>query len=102
MNKKLWIAVAAVGGMLALPARAADHADGTPATLNQPDASSDITDLFVWMADATHANLVMDVFPNAMTGSKFSNAVKYVFHTTAHTSYTATTGNQTADVICTF
>src|SRR4051812_5896824 len=63
------------------PARAADHADGTAASLDVPDGSSDITDLFAWMSsDAKRVNLVMDVFPNAAPGTKLSNAVKYVFH----------------------
>ncbi len=63
------------------PARAADHADGTPASLDQPDASSDLADVFAWMsADAGKVNLAMTVFPGAVAGSKFSDAVKYVFH----------------------
>jgi len=63
------------------PARAADHGDGTPASLDQPDASSDIADVFAWTsADATKVNLAMTVFPGAVAGSKFSDAVKYVFH----------------------
>ena len=83
------------------PAYAADHTDGTASVLNVPDASSDITDVYAWMADATHVNLVMDVFPNAVTGSKFSNVVQYVFHTTAKAGLLATTSTP-ANVICTF
>ena len=92
----LFILAAAAG-----PVLAADHTDGTPANLNQPDASSDITDVFAWTADASHVNLVMDVFPNAMAGSKFSNVVKYVFHTQAKASLLAATAT-TASIVCTF
>ncbi len=103
MRNRRLLAVALVGAAwLSSPARAADHTDGTPATLNQPDASSDITDVYTWMADATHLNLVMDVFPNAVVGSKFSNAVQYVFHLTSKASLLATSGINSYTAICTF
>ena len=53
----------------------------------QPDASSDITDVFTWMADANNAVLIMDVFPGATGASKFSDAVKYVFHTSSVSAF---------------
>src|SRR5262245_16020382 len=86
---------------------AADHTDGTPSQLNQPDPSSDITDVFAWMSDATHLTLIMDVFPGAtpaedasMPVSQFSNAVKYVFHTSSKMTLL---GMPTpVNIICTF
>ncbi|HZS41228.1 MAG TPA: DUF4331 family protein [Polyangia bacterium] len=101
MAKRLTWKILALSALLSGSALAADHADGTPATLNQPDASSDITDVFAWMADANHVNLVMDVFPNAVTGSKFSNTVQYVFHTTSKATLLSATSTP-ANVICTF
>ena len=71
-----WIrTVGVLAAVLLSPlAIAADHADGTPTTLNNPDASADITDLFAWMtSDGTKLNLVMDVFPGAMGGATASN-----------------------------
>jgi hypothetical protein len=89
--------------LLLLPtARAADHADGTPLSLDAPDAAADITDLLTWMSpDAKTVNLVMDVHPNAVPGTQFSDAVKYVFHLTSKASFLSTTG-VTSNVICTF
>lgn len=101
-----WIrTVGVLAAVLLSPlAIAADHADGTPTTLNNPDASADITDLFAWMtSDGTKLNLVMDVFPGAMggaTASKFSNAVKYVFHTSSGPAFGMPMSQ--ANVICTF
>jgi hypothetical protein len=99
-----WIRAVGVMATLALPwtARGADHADGTPGTLFSPDASSDITDIFAWMSpDSMKIKLVMDVAPGAMSTTKFSDAVKYVFHTNSKASFTATPANA-VDVICTF
>ncbi|HEY3358731.1 MAG TPA: hypothetical protein VGQ83_36120 [Polyangia bacterium] len=81
MRKTVTVAVAlVVAAAAASLAVAADHADGTPAALNQPDPSSDITDLFAWMTpDAARLNLIMDVSPGATAGTQFSDAVKYVF-----------------------
>src|SRR5262245_36943678 len=73
------LALLAALGLIPL-AQAADHADGSNAALRQPDASSDITDVYAWMAPSgPNMFLVMDVFPNAASSSKFSNQVKYVF-----------------------
>ena len=102
MRKTLLPTVGVLAASLLSPlAIAADHGDGTPATLNQPDGSSDITDVFAWMtSDGTKMNLVMDVFPGAMTASKFSDAVKYAFHTASGAAFGATTNR--VNVICTF
>jgi hypothetical protein len=82
---------------------AADHADGTttagPALALEPAA--DVNDLFAWMsASATQVNLVMSVFPGATTASRFSDAVKYVFHTSSVSAYLGTAVSR--DIICTF
>ena len=62
---------------------ASDHGDGTasgPPLALEPAA--DINDVFAWMTPAaTQVNLAMSVFPGATTASRFSDAVKYVFHT---------------------
>jgi hypothetical protein len=80
---------------------AADHADGTPANLDKPDASSDITDLFAWMSsDAKTVNLVIDVYPKAVSGTAFSDAVKYVFHLDSKASLLAAPTSM--QIICTF
>ena len=100
-----WIRVVGLVAALGLPlsARGADHADGTPSNLFiGSDTSSDITDIFAWMSpDAMKMKLVMDVAPGAMTGTKFSNAVKYVFHTTSRAAFTGTP-TSAVDIICTF
>jgi hypothetical protein len=93
------LALAGLGG--APRAMAADHMDGFAV---KTDPSSDITDIFAWTSsDGTKVNLVMNVFPLAATGSKFSNALKYVFHVSSCASY-ATAGCTAArvNIICTF
>jgi hypothetical protein len=104
--QRTWVAglgvLAAMG--IAPLARAADHNDDPHMA---PDASADITDVFSWMsADASKVYLVMDVFPNATAGSKFSNAVKYVFHTKSNKSFldafSGTKPIDLNDIICTF
>jgi hypothetical protein len=88
--------------VLSTSARGADHADGTPGTLFSPDATADITDIFAWMSpDAMKIKLVMDVGPGATTTTRFSNAVKYVFHTNSKASFTATP-TSAVDFVCTF
>jgi hypothetical protein len=83
-------------------ARAADHADGTAASLDVPDASSDITDLFAWMSsDAKRVQLVLDVSPGAVAGTRFSNAVKYVFHVNSKKNSILDTPTR-VNVICSF
>ncbi len=72
------IAVVTLGIGVGLKLKAADHTDG-PAV--KADATSDITDVYAWMsADKAKVSLVMNVYPFAPAGSKFSDAVYYVFH----------------------
>jgi len=81
---------------------AADHVDG-PAVLTDP--SADITDVYAWTStDGTKVNLVLNVAPVASTSSRFSDVVKYVFHTSSCATYTAPGGCTAAkeDIICTF
>lgn len=80
------------------PAGAIDHRDGS-AVLADP--STDLTDLFAWMAPDGKVNLVLGVFPSATTTSRFSNTARYVFHLGAHAAY-ASAMSATLDVICTF
>ena len=102
-----WIRAVGVMTVLALPwtARGADHADGSAAALFiGTDTSSDITDIFAWMNNmGTKVNLIMDVAPGATTSTKFSNVVKYVFHTTSQAAYApAPAPAGKVDIICTF
>jgi hypothetical protein len=89
--------------VLSTTARGADHADGTPTMLFLgTDTSSDITDIFAWMSpDSMKMKLVMDVAPGAATGTKFSNVVKYVFHTSSHAAFGMPPAS-TVDIICSF
>jgi hypothetical protein len=97
--KPIGLATLSVALFAAPLALAADHQDGPAATA---DPSADITDVFAWMSpDATHVNLVMDVFPFASGTPKFSNTVQYVFHTSSRPSFgMAAAAN--VNVICTF
>jgi hypothetical protein len=84
-------------------AHAADHADGTTtgAAALTLEPAADINDLFTWMSsNATQVNLAMSVFPNASATSKFSDAVKYVFHTASLSTYLG--AEVSRDIICTF
>jgi hypothetical protein len=77
------ILAATLAGALTL--HAADHNDGPAA---KADPTADITDVYAWMSsDKTKVNLVMDVYPNSPAGSKFSNAVLYVFHLSSSAAY---------------
>jgi len=80
-------------------ASAADHIDGPQASA---DPAADITDAFAWMTpDAGRVILIMDLTRNADIGSRFSDGVQYVFHTTSSASY----GGPKSDdvpVICQF
>jgi hypothetical protein len=99
LPKRLRLGIAAMAAVSVPLMMAADHADGSAATA---DPAADITDIFAWMsADATHVNLVMDVFPFATGTAQFSDAVQYVFHTRSKQSFTAT-AETPVDVICTF
>ena len=101
MRMSRWVAALAAvalayGGQSAW---AADHIDGPQASA---DPSADITDAFAWMTpDASKVILVMDLTRNADVGSRFSDSVQYVFHTTSSASYG---GTPSADVpvICQF
>jgi len=85
--------------LIATCALAADHQDGA-AVLTDP--STDINDVFAWTSpDGTKLNLVMDVFPAATTGAKFSNVAQYVFHTTSSPGYGMPAG-ASEDILCTF
>jgi Domain of unknown function (DUF4331) len=89
--------VAAAAG-IAVKLWAADHKDGPAVTA---DPSADITDLYAWMSsDKTKVNLVMDVYPNAPAGSKFSDQVLYVFHLNSSAGY-GMTATETK-IICGF
>ena len=106
--KKTWALGLGLSMLLgsAPSAFAADHADGTTETGGPiEDPSGDINDAFAWMSSDSTAttgkvNLVMDVFPGATATSKFSTAVKYVFHTQSRAAYGMPATNR--DIICTF
>jgi len=101
MWKGKWAAVLtaaalACGGQCA---SAADHIDGPQAAA---DPAADITDAFAWMTpDASKVILVMDLTRNADLGSKFSDSVQYVFHTTSSASFGGT-ASADVPVICQF
>lgn len=101
MRMSRWVAataavVFAFAGQLA---SAADHIDGPQAAA---DPAADITDAFAWMTpDASKVILVMDLTRNADIGSRFSDSVQYVFHTTSSASFGAAP-SATVDVICQF
>lgn len=104
MMKKTWLLGGALtGAVLAAAlgystrARSADHLDA-PATTADPAA--DINDVYSWM-DGTNMVFAMTVTPNAATGSVFSNATQYVFHTQSGATYGATTATE-KDIIATF
>jgi hypothetical protein len=85
-----------------LPSYAADHQDGTiTGSAITLDPTADINDVFAWMSsNAAQVNLAISLFPNATVTSKFSDAVKYVFHTASLATYL---GNEVSrDIICTF
>lgn len=84
---------------LALRAIAASHQD-SPSIKATPAA--EITDVYAWMtADKSKVNLVMNVYPNAPSGTTFSSQVLYVFHVNSSASYLATTKTETK-IICSF
>jgi hypothetical protein len=102
--KKTWLLGGALtGAVLAAAlgystrARSADHLDA-PATTADPAA--DINDVYSWV-DGTNMVLAMTVTPNAATGTTFSNATQYVFHTQSGATYGATTAAE-KDIIATF
>lgn len=81
----LGLTIVAAASGVALRLRAADHKDGAGV---KADPTADITDLYAWMStDKAKVNLVMDVYPNAPAGAKFSDAVLYVFHVNSSAGY---------------
>jgi hypothetical protein len=102
--KKTWLLGGALtGAVLAAAlgystrARSADHLDA-PATTADPAA--DINDVYSWN-DGSNTVFAMTVTPNAATGTTFSNATQYVFHTQSGATYGATTGAE-KNIIATF
>jgi len=86
-------------GLTGQPARAADHSDGPRAAA---DPAADITDVFAWMSpDAKRVNLIMDLVRNATTESKFSDSVRYIFHTTSRANFLAAPSHK-VDIVCAF
>jgi len=82
-------------------ALAADHADGPGASL---DKTADIADLYSWVSpDAATTYFVMDIGKDMHAGDRFSNVVKYVFHTTSMPAYGAAAAQvKSLNIICTF
>ena len=75
-------------GLLAAACSPWGNGHGRPITSTgrrrRPIPSADITDAFAWMTpDASKVILVMDLTRNADAGSRFSDSVQYVFHTTS-------------------
>ena len=101
MRRTLLTAVGVAALSLAPAAYAADHLDGPSATQGGTDLSGDITDVYAF-SDANNVNLIMDVGANATAGTtKFSNAVKYVFHVNAGAAF-GDTSPAANTIICTF
>jgi len=78
---------------------AADHLDAPGVMMTGGDPSIDITDVYTWN-DGSNVVLIMDVFPLATTSSKFSNTIKYAFHTESTAKYGM--AGTAKDVVCTF
>ncbi len=92
-----WLGACAV--MAVAPfAFAADHTDAKSLA---SDPSSDINDLYAWMNTSGKVVMAMTVFPLADNTAKFSDSVKYVFHTRAGASALAPSEPE-VNVICTF
>lgn len=101
---KCWMIAMSMAAAVALPGgsvRAADHKDGTVVQMGDP--AVDINDVYSWVSspDGAKIYLAMTVFPMAATGSSFSDAAVYVFHTASRANVSAT--QQTPiDIPCTF
>jgi hypothetical protein len=91
-----WLGAFAVVAATPL-AFAADHRD---ATTLEADPSTDINDVYAWVAN-DKVTLVMTVFPVAEATSQFSDTAKYVFHTKAGASGLAPSEPE-RNIICTF
>src|SRR4051812_43419741 len=83
-------------------AHAADHGDGTSTGIALAlEPAADVNDVFAWMSpDASRVNLAMSVFPGATATSRFSDAVKYVFHTASVAAFLGPAVPR--DIVCTF
>ena len=78
-------------------ARSADHLDAPATKIDHP---ADINDVYTFL-DGTNVAFVMTTFPAAPAGTKFSDAVQYVFHTASGAALlTGTTVDY--NIICTF
>src|SRR5258705_13998170 len=88
----------------ATASRAAGAADHRAAPAASMDKTADIADLFAWASpDGKTTYLVLDIGKDMKATNKFSNAVKYVFHTSSMPSYGAAAAMvKSVDVICTF
>lgn len=75
---------------------ASDHGD-SPSALADPAA--DIGDMYSWM-DGGRFVMVMNIFPGAPAGAKFSDQVQYWFHT--QSGQTLGDAASTLDAVCTF
>lgn len=76
---------------------AADHGDAPPAA----DGVGDITDVYAWMTDdASKLNLVLAVGSGADEGTRFSNAVTYVFHVSSAAGFGQR--QQSTNILCKF
>lgn len=97
-----WLIALSMAAAIALPgasALAADHRDG-PEVLKDP--ATDINDLYTWMSsDGTKVYLIMTVFQQATTDSKFSDQAIYTFHTASRASFMSTQLTN-VDISCTF
>ncbi len=80
-------------------ALAADHLDSPTLSAPGADPSADITDVYAWV-EGNDVILILDVFPLAAAGARFSNTLQYVLHTESTTAF-GTAGTR-KDVICTF
>jgi hypothetical protein len=100
MRSRKWAGVLAAAMLVvAQVAWAADHIDGPQAAA---DPAADITDAFAWMTpDAGKVILVLDLTRNADTGSRFSDGVQYVFHTTSRAAF-GDAPSSDVPVICQF
>jgi hypothetical protein len=96
-----WFGLAGMAVGLALLARSgrvesADHKDA-PATIADP--ASDINDVFTFV-DGGRFVMAMTVTPFAGATAAFSDATKYVFHTSSGAAFGTTTTDET--FVCTF
>lgn len=98
----------AAGAALCVAPRAAEASDHIDGLKTAVDNSADVTDLYTFTSPANPSKLVMimSVHPTAWSGSKFSNAVDYVFRIRpiddARTLTPSTDTRREQQVVCTF